>query len=331
MEPYRKSGDGDHYRKRSRSRETREYDEQNLKKRRSRSPRHGRHGDGQDKSKSVRLPFRGHHLHKNDFESYKCLFGDYLDIQKGLYLDDLDEHETKGRWKSFLNKWNRGELAEGWYDPATKEKADQRYKSDLKDRGPKHTAQRNQVARQSRGDRSDNDEDDDYGPVLPGGETTRKVGPAIPNFQDLQQRREQKDEDREARIADLRYERKQDRNIQKERIEEMAPKADPGSRERQLEKKRETALSNRAFGEAKEAGAEEVAESDLLGDDGGDAYKAKKRALERQKNEREMRKEEVLRARAAEREEKMAEHRRKEAKTMEMLKSIAQQRFGGGN
>jgi hypothetical protein len=331
MDPYREPRDGNHYRRRSRSREKLESDERNLKKRRSRSPRYGHHHNGQDKSKSVKLPFRSHHLHKNDYEPYKFLFRDYLVIQKGLYLDDLDEHEIKGRWKSFLNKWNRGELAEGWYDPVTKEKADQKQGTDAKDHGSKNTPKRNQVAKEDRDERSDDEEDDDYGPVLPGSEATRKIGPAIPNFQDLQQRREQEDEDREARIADLRYERKQDRNIQKERLEEIAPKADAGSRERQLEKKRDTALSNRAFAEAKEAGAEEVADSDMLGDDGGDAYKAKMRAMERQKNEREIKKEEVLRARAAEREEKMAEHRRKEAKTMEMLKSIAQQRFGGGS
>lgn len=29
----------------------------------------------------------------------------YLDIQKGIIIEDLPEEEVKGRWKSFVNKW----------------------------------------------------------------------------------------------------------------------------------------------------------------------------------------------------------------------------------
>jgi hypothetical protein len=254
-----------------------------------------------------------------------------LDLQKSLDIGQLDERELKGRWKSFLNKWNRGELAEGWYDPATKTKADSRSAEEYDPKMSKNPGHARDVAKQRHNHSSNDFDDDDYGPALPSKEATRKLGPAVPNFQDIQQRREQQENDREARMADLRYERKQDRNMQKERLEELVPRADPGSRERQLEKKRDTTISNKTFAEAKESGTEEVAESDLLGDDGVDAYKAKMRAMERQKNERELRKEEVLRARAAEREEKLAAHRSKEAKTMEMLKTIAQQRFGNGS
>ena len=33
------------------------------------------------------------------------MFALYLDIQKQLDIDELDESEVKGRWKSFVNKW----------------------------------------------------------------------------------------------------------------------------------------------------------------------------------------------------------------------------------
>jgi hypothetical protein len=33
------------------------------------------------------------------------MFALYLDIQKGKILEELDETEAKGRWKSFLGKW----------------------------------------------------------------------------------------------------------------------------------------------------------------------------------------------------------------------------------
>jgi hypothetical protein len=56
-----------------------------------------------------------------------------------------------------------------------------------------------------------------------------------------------------------------------------------------------------------------------------------KRAREkdvRKKNEREIRKEEILRARAAEREERLKTYHRKEEETMEFLRTLAKQRFG---
>jgi hypothetical protein len=33
------------------------------------------------------------------------MFTLYLDIQKGKVLDELEETEVRGRWKSFLGKW----------------------------------------------------------------------------------------------------------------------------------------------------------------------------------------------------------------------------------
>lgn len=307
-------------------------------RKRSRSPRgdgesprdvkrhHHRHSH-RDRPSKANLPFQSRHLHKHDFESYKALFAEYLHLQKDLDINRLDRDEVKGRWKSFLGKWNRGDLAEGWYDPETKRKAgdrptDERYPWKSEERRVKRD---HGVAEQSS---EEGEEDDGYGPSLPNA-ATAKSGPTVPNFQDLQYKREQADEDRQTRITDLRYERKQDRQTQKERLEELAPRADPSSRERQLEKKRDTAASNKAFAESKETGAEEVGDGELLGDDGAEGYKARVKAMEKQKNEREVRKEEALRARAAEREERLAVQRRKEEKTMEMLKGLARERFGG--
>lgn len=33
------------------------------------------------------------------------LFALYLDVQKQIILEDLEEKELKGRWKSFVGKW----------------------------------------------------------------------------------------------------------------------------------------------------------------------------------------------------------------------------------
>ncbi|KAI7254569.1 hypothetical protein KC343_g1489 [Hortaea werneckii] len=318
----------------------------------------------------VSLPFHARPLHKRDLDTHRALFASYLDLQKGLDLAALSADEARGRWKSFVGKWNRGVLAEGWYDPETKRRVDGRFGSgggrgeeeqEEEDGGRARDAGVEELAGTTpavvvggsgadgvedggiqgegsrKGDYEDDDDDDEdedeYGPSLPPSES-RPVGPAVPSTQDLQHRQELLEEDREAHRARIREDRRQDRKVQKERLEELVPRAEPGTRERQLEKKREKASANRAFRDAKDGGAgggmEEVGDEELMGGggDGEDDYKAQVKARERQKNQREIRKEEVLRARAAEREGRVAEHRRKEERTMEMLRELAKQRYG---
>ncbi len=138
-------------------------------------------------------------------------------------------------------------------------------------------------------------------------------------------------EDSLAARDDIRHARKLDRQSQKEALDELAPRADAGTRERALEKKREKTETLRAFGRAKSPGAvEEVRESELMGDDEGgiEGYRKQKKEFERKKNERELRKEEMLRARAAEREERVREFQVKEERTMEMLRALARQNYG---
>ena len=137
-------------------------------------------------------------------------------------------------------------------------------------------------------------------------------------------------EDQIAAREELATLRKQDRNIQKERLEELVPRADPGSRERKLEKKREVSTLVASARDAKEGGTEEVDEGDLMGDDGVEGYKKRKKEAERKKSERELRKEELWRVRAEERADRVRAHQEKEDKTMDMFKKLAQQRFGAG-
>lgn len=148
---------------------------------------------------------------------------------------------------------------------------------------------------------------------------------------DLAFRKEQEQEDRQLAAQDLRHDRKLDRRLQKERLDELVPRAEAGTRERQLEKKADLAASNCAFRDARTGGdgLEDVGESDLMGSGGGaDDVRRMRKEEERKKNEREIRREEIMRARAVEREERMQVVREKEAKTVEMLKAIARERFG---
>lgn len=154
----------------------------------------------------------------------------------------------------------------------------------------------------------------------------------MPHMDDLALRDELNEEERRRRGLDyrddIRYERRMENKAHKERLEELVPRADPGSRERQLEKKREATSTLQDFRNAKEAGDIEVPEADLMGTDDLDAYKRRKMEMEKQKSEREIRREEIARARAEEREERLAEIRKKEASTMEYLMQLAKERFG---
>ena len=254
------------------------------------------------------------------------------------------EHRTcsqnLGKRLTFLR--NRGELAEGWYDPATLRKA-QASATTVAEHLPLTSSQRSpQKASPAYADRTEEEadvssEDDVFGPTLPGKETQhhdsgKRPGPAIPNTQDLALRKELEEEDRDAARSDLRHDRKLDRKFQKEHLDEIIPRAEAGSKERMLEKKREKADSNRAFASAKReaGGVEEVPESDLLGDDDGgiEGLKKLKKVEERKKNERELRKEEVLRARKEEREERIREYQAKEERTMSGLVALARAKFG---
>jgi hypothetical protein len=63
----------------------------------------------------------------------------------------------------------------------------------------------------------------------------------------------------------------------------------------------------------------------------GDDLEALKKAREqekRKKNDREIRREEILRARAEEREQRLKKYQEKEEETMGWLKALAKQRFG---
>lgn len=113
MDSHAKTSDTD-ARRRRHDKHTRHRDTRSLSPRRDDQPskRHSRSkGDHLRKSErtqpseSVALPFGTKSLSKDDMMRYKPLFGMYLDIQKGIELEDLDERESKGRWKSFVGKW----------------------------------------------------------------------------------------------------------------------------------------------------------------------------------------------------------------------------------
>lgn len=191
---------------------------------------------------------------------------------------------------------NRGELSDGWYDPSTMQKslaAPSQEPTTASSRDNSYTHTRN-----ARDEASESD--DSVGPALPGQERRSKgsrMGPSIPSRQDLELKREMDIEDGLARRDDIRFERKQDRKAQKDALDDLVPRAESGTRERQLEKKKEVNEKMKSFRE-KSPGAAEVPDNELMGGgDGVGEFKKIKENYERKKNERELRKEEILRAR----------------------------------
>ncbi|KAJ5643759.1 uncharacterized protein N7484_006266 [Penicillium longicatenatum] len=240
---------------------------------------------------------------------------------------------------------NRAELAEGWYDPATLQRA----RESITERSPPAEAKRGSpdYARDEQKENVDNkapptaeeddDDDDEYGPTLPqlnSGRGFTQSGPTIPRLQDLELKREsaaedafaEREESRQQYRSDIRSHKSAVRNLE----DEVAPRAEAGTRERQLEKRREAAAANREFANARGASPEAAPEEELMGSGDNDlaALKREKEKDQRKKNEREIRREEILRARVAEREERVQAYREKEQETIGWLQTLAKQRFG---
>lgn len=277
----------------------------------------------------------------------------------------MDETEARGRWKSFIGKWNAGTLSEGWFDPGTFRRAVENAAEEAAEPAPirkEGEDEYGRVKQRGRGqpgwkseaaeteeldegrpvwikhddDGDDNDSDESTGPALPGQDEqlvrSKRAGPSIPTMEDLELKRENETEEafarRRAAHEDRKVERKAERNAQKERMEELVPRAAAGTRERQLEKKREVNEKMKGFRD-KGDGVVEVPDEELMGGGGGiGELKQKMSEYERKKTEREVRREEINRAKNAEREERLSEYREKEDKTMEMLRNLARQNFG---
>lgn len=225
-------------------------------------------------------------------------------------------------------------MAEGWYDPETKRKADAAWaEEETAPAATSHSFATQQGAANASNDKSDSDSDD-VGPLPPPTMRGRPGASASnPTFTDLTLRDESRAEDSSNARDEMRAARKANRALQKSQLDDLVPRAEPGTKERQLEKKREAGAAARGFRDAKGGAGEmeEVGEGQLMGGMGGrEEVRGMRQREERKKTEREVRREEVMRARAAERDERMEGLKAKEDATMAGLMAIARERFGGG-
>ncbi|TLS27750.1 hypothetical protein PpBr36_00551 [Pyricularia pennisetigena] len=191
-------------------------------------------------------------------------------------------------------------------------------------------------------DEEGEDSDDDYVPPLPppaGTEVARAHGwndkrkhhgPGIPSIQDLDVRRAEEEEAQLRSRDEIRLARRVDRAEQKERLDEILPRAAAGTRERQLEKKRMVNEKMRGFREGSAGATEEAGDGELMGEGGGVSdYKAALAREQRRKSEREVRKEAEARAKVEELRQRMKRYQEKEERTIGALRELARQKFGG--
>ena len=125
----------------------------------------------------------------------------------------------------------------------------------------------------------------------------------------------------ESRLHHL--ERKLARRQEKERLEELAPRADAGTHARRMEKKADVNAKMREFRD--KSPDITISDNQLMGGDDvrGEILRQKRIAEERQR-----RREEYERGREAERVNRRRELEKREEGTMEMLKKMAAERFG---
>lgn len=300
---------------------------------------HGRHHHSHSHRKERKdeeakpLPYNAPHLSKSALDTYLPVFASYLSIQKDINIATLDDHSLRGRWKSFLGKWNRGDLAEGWYEPQLFERLASQPVNPSTSTPPEPAQPPDPQTQRSKTDSKDLENSDsdsegssDYGPLLPPSLSHTHHGPSIPTTSDLTLRNEAILASSLSERETLRATRKADRALQKSQLEELLPRADPGSRERRLEKRKELNEKMKGFRE-KSPGGDEVAEEDLVGGGEGEY----KRLVEMQKSKkegRETRREEERRAREEERKERVREYWEREEEVRRGLRELAEKRFG---
>jgi hypothetical protein len=327
--------------------------EPSLRSRSDARPHRHRHRHG---AKHVDLPYGARQLHRRPekkIHGERGIFYLWLLLKQDvdpLVVED-DDHEWKTWWRRFADVWNAARLEKGWYrdDSMDKgigvglagrsEKGEELLNKLWREKNDSSSlaltaleAKKDPDAAVGEGpDAMEDDPDDDYGPAPPPATdfgTQRQQSAGVPSLQDLQTRQEIADEEALDRRKILKLERKADRLQQRERLDDILPRPEAGTRERKLEKKKLVNEKMKGFRE-RSPGAVEVNDSELMG--GGDdraEYKRMKEAQERRKTEREIRREELDRARRAELEERRAEMRAKEEEKMRGLRELARQRFG---
>lgn len=241
----------------------------------------------------------------NDYFAKATPFKLWLrDRSDPLYLDEMSTRRSKRYFEKFAMEWNRGKLSKKFYgDIEVQAKDLTRYKWRIK---------------------TDEAEQEALEKVKDAAPPKKRLGPIGPSLDDIRMQLEQKEDDEQQREMERRIAKKRESKAFKEDLDEIAPKAT--GHEAVVEKKRLVNEHNRELREKEETGGLlEFGDAILMGgDDYSRRVAAQKSAAEKRDEKRRL----FQAERAAEMNEKMAARREKEAKTMEMLRGLAAQKYG---
>jgi len=204
---------------------------------------------------------------------------------------------------------NEGDLPSKYYDPELNQRHRKSHDHGTRDENSKRRGSHHDAPKKETGVYSSSKEE--------------VVGPTLPTPEDLQLQKEQLLEDLEDSERLRKATLKSQRKLEKERLEELVPRADAGTRERKLEKRAEIKAVHRSF---RDKSPEITVSDDVLM--GGDEIKADLLRQKRIEKEREARRDESYRLKEAERLQRTSELNRREQSTMDMLKKLAQERYG---
>ncbi|TKY88568.1 hypothetical protein EX895_002557 [Sporisorium graminicola] len=287
-------------------------------------------------------------LTPDDYYIRSAEFKAWLSETKSKYLDEISSQDARRYFERFVRRWNEGRLDDDFYTGkirgasvasgsgtrhrwgfATASAAEKEQLAMVRDtvdtltngdsRGAAEARDAERRARHGRSMQSQSD----AGPPLPtppardSGWTSRK------SHAESQYDREHTQQLSRVAASETRRRARHDQADQDEALHGRAT-----GRERALEKKRQLNTDNRDFANRRLNDDGIELDDRELYDDDSPALKAGGSG-ERRMGKREQSRQERLEERRAEMQEKVSAMKEKDSKTMEMLRALAQERFGG--
>jgi len=244
---------------------------------------------------------------------------------KGIHFEDLSSSKSRKKFSKFVEVWNRGSLPDKYYKGISAQDLEHNTRTKYtwgfaerlsSDDALKLGSVRDGIAKETnRPGKARSGAPMPTSTVSSSMSKSTSKGPTVkhPGGEEL----DGEDKRRYDRLMRKKQE-KMERSNREAVLEELVPKADPGSREARLEKKKQKG----AYAKGRED-SPELADTDIMG--GGDSFQER---LRREK-ERRVRKES---ARAENIQQKVAAHQAKEEAIMQQFRTLlAQRQAGQGN
>lgn len=262
-------------------------------------------------------------ISEDDYFARATEFAVWLLDKKGIHAGDLSSKESRRYFAKFVEKWNDFRLSSKYYKGIAPSAAPhvrtthswnfknvsagdiERARSEVEQTTEGQSGFGNSAAGPSAGPRRV------MGPTMPIG----PVPTAAPEDSDEETRR----------FAVAKQARRADRKAQEERLDELAPKET--GRERMIEKRRMENAKRRQFDDRDYD--VELGDGDLIG--GGDDFKARLAARNAAAGRREQARANEAQRRTELNADRFQAMREKDKATMDMLKKMAEERFGGGS